>query len=78
MERKETNKKNYDKKVNPLQLAVGDLLNILRKNKNEKFQRPYDPSWTVIEIISDAIVRLKKGNKTKQVHKDLLITTNHN
>ncbi len=75
-DRKKKNKNYYDKKINPLELQLNDRVNLLRHTKSHKFQRPYDPNCIVIEIISDAIVKIKKGRKTKQIHKDRLIKSN--
>lgn len=56
---KETNKKFYDKKLNPIKLQLGDLIKIV-KEPYEKFKYIYDGPYEVKNIIG------KRRNRTRK------------
>lgn len=69
--RKIANKKIYDRKTNPLDVKVGDL--VLMKNfvKANKFDNVYEGPFRVIDV-KDQYVTIMKKNKPMKVNKDHL------
>lgn len=72
IKKKEENKKQYDKKVSTIKLAVGDkvlLENVTTKKLESRYLGPYD----VIEIMSETNTKIKiNNNKYKTVHNNQL------
>lgn len=72
------NKKFYDKKVNEVDLKIGDCVNLLKQKKDHEFDRPYDGGWQITKILSPVSVEITKGRTTKRVHVDSLTLTSAN
>lgn len=73
MDRKHSNKTQYDKRnARPLILKRNDL--VLQKNevKKSKFDSPYLGPYRVEQIVSPAITKIRKKNKSVIVHNDKL------
>lgn len=73
-ERKEENKKRYDntQKHSELSLRRNDLVLLFNDNKKSKFDVKYTGPYRVEEIISPAVSKIKKKNKSVIVHNDKL------
>lgn len=72
MDRKEVNADYKNKRINPIDLSVGDDVLLLKRNKENKFDEIYEGPYKVIELISSTSVKIKKGNKTPIVLRDHL------
>lgn len=78
MKQKLTNKRNYDRNVNEIDVAVGDLVLVKNFNKLHKFDNVYEGPFRVIDAQSHYVTIMKRGKPFK-IHKDYLkpTTTDH-
>lgn len=77
--RKLENKRIYDKKnVKNLILKRNDLVLLLNDSKTNKFDDRYTGPYRVEEIVSDAVTKIKRKNKSVIVHNDKLKLANAN
>ncbi|XP_055308499.1 uncharacterized protein LOC129572548 [Sitodiplosis mosellana] len=67
--RKITNKRNYDRNTNPIDVHVGDLILMKNFNKSNKFDNVYEGPFRVIEVQENYVTIMKK-NKPIKVNKD--------
>lgn len=72
LERKKSNKTNYDKNANPLKLEVNDLVLLRKDVKKHKFDNKYDGPFRVEKIISPSVSVIRAGRKSHIVHNDKL------
>jgi transposase InsO family protein len=72
-QRKIQNKEYRDKKANPLDAQVGDLVFLEKPFKEHKYGAPYEGPFTITDFLSPVTAKIKNGNKTKTVHTDKLI-----
>lgn len=72
MERKHSNKTYYDRHTKTLILKRNDLVLIKKEVKKHKYDNPYDGPYRVEKVISPAIIRIRKRNKSVVVHNDKL------
>lgn len=68
---KEQNKKQFDKKIRPLQLEIGEQV-LLRKGAPKKLGPQFDGTYEVIEILSDLNTKIRIKNSEKIVHNNRL------
>lgn len=72
-ERKEKNKKNFDKTAKtPLQLEKNDLVLVRNETMKSKWDKPYHGPYRVADVQSPAITIIKKKNQTVPYHNDKL------
>lgn len=71
-ERKEANKKHYDKNMRPTNFKIGDSVLLFREAKNHKFDSPYEGPFTIVEIPNEENCTIKYKRKNKAVHKNKL------
>lgn len=69
---KKTNKKQYDKKLNPIELKLGDLVKII-KEPYEKFKFIYDGPFEVKSINGKNIQIELENGKLYEIHKNRVI-----
>lgn len=76
--RKLENKKHYDKKKLHSHLALkrNDLVLVRNDVKKNKFQNKYSGPYRVEEVISPAVTKIKRGNKSQIIHNDKLKISN--
>lgn len=72
-QQKHQNKQAYDRKINPLQLQINDLVLLINENKKHKFDNSYIGPFRVEKIISPTVVIVRIQNKSVKVHVDKLI-----
>lgn len=68
-------KANYDHKLRPLNVKLGDqvlLINNAKRGPGMKLQPHYCGPYTIIELISPTNVKIRLGRRDKIVHKNLL------
>lgn len=70
------NKEQYDKKLNPINVKVGDKVFVRKPHKEHKYATPYEGPYTVEEILSPVNVKIRKRNKIVKVHTDKLTIAN--
>lgn len=73
LNRKTTNKEIYDKKTNEINLEINDLVLLKTENKQGKYGLPYIGPYRVEKCLNETTVKIKKGNKSENVHKNRLI-----
>lgn len=61
--RKVANKNQYDKKLNPITFAVGDLVLLKKETKTNKFEEVWNGPYIVEEVPSEAYVVISKDGK---------------
>lgn len=73
LNRKRTNKKQYDKNSNELTLETNDLVLIRAEKKKGKYGLPYLGPYRVEKCINETTVKIRRGNRSENIHKDRLI-----
>lgn len=73
LNRKKANKKLYDEKTNELELEVNDLVLLKTETKHGKYGLPYVGPYRVEKCMNDTTVKIRRGNKSENVHKNRLI-----
>lgn len=68
---KNKSKTYYDRKLNELNLEIGDLV-LLENKTNRKLGARYDGPYEVTAIISEVNTKIRIGNKEKVVHNNHL------
>lgn len=76
LQRKISNKKQYDRNTNELDLEVNDLVLIKTEIKKGKYGLPYSGPYRVEKVINDTTVKIRQGNKSRNYHRDKLIKAN--
>lgn len=71
-EKKELNKKYYDRNANTNQFKIGDSVLLWEENRNHKFSSPYGGPYVIMDIPSEENCIIKYKNKNKTVHKNKL------
>lgn len=66
-----SNKKQFDRKTNPLKLKIGDKV-LLENTTNKKLGAKFDGPYDVIDILSDVNTKIKIKNNEKVVHNNRL------
>lgn len=69
--RKEQNKKNYDKSTKELDLNINDLVLIKNQVKKHKFQEVYDGPYPVTNV-EEAYIEYLKNGKRHKIHKNFV------
>lgn len=69
--RKLSNKNNYDKNAQALEINVNDLVFLKTQNKTNKFQNVYLGPYKVIDT-TENYVEILRDNKSMKVHKNLI------
>lgn len=78
LNRKIANKKIYDKNMNELELETNDLVLIRKETKKGKYDALYEGPFRVEKCINETTIKIRKGNKSINIHKDKLIKANAN
>lgn len=71
-DRKETNKKYFDTKLNPITFKIGDSVLLYKETKTHKFDSPYEGPFTIVDIPNEENCIINYKRKNKKVHKNKL------
>lgn len=72
IESKYRNKRYYDRKMNPVDIAVGTQVYLIKEPKRGKLDNQYTGPYEVLEILGKNNVRLSFNNRDRIVHMDKL------
>lgn len=78
--RKEKNKTYYDNlhKTKNLDVKIGDLVLLLKPQKDHKFDHNYEGPYEIVEITGKNSVKIEKNNKIMRTHKNKIKKLNQN
>lgn len=74
LKKKENNNELYDqrKRTKNIELNIGDMVYVLKHEKNHKFDTPYEGPYPVVKLTGENTIMIKKNNKLVRVHKDFV------